>query len=391
MKQLLARLGTILIFLLIACGMASSSASATTGTKLCVFNQTPCGFDYAVGTELKSSLAAGTKLTKIFGLELECTGSTMSGKSATTGGEMAPVEATLSSLTFSGCNSGCSITVANPGHFVIENVSGTMNATVSWIGFEIIEGCSGSECRFGSEVSKGIFLRGGAEPTLKFEEAVIPKKSGSGITCANSKWTATYAITTPKPLYVSGATSESFSGGGVLCKAAFSPCASLPGSIGPYRSGTAISAQLKSGVSSALEMGFATAKCTGSSMSGEVKDPGTVTEPIVGVLSSWTFSGCNCEVKVLKAGNFGVDWTSGTNGALVLSGVEIFVDCGGKECTLGGVIKEGITLNGGNPATIKVIAAPIPKKSGVSECSVTANWSAEYEVTAPKPLNVEET
>jgi len=199
----------------------------------------------------------------------------------------------------------------------------------------------------------------------------------------------TSTIAAPKPLYVSGSTSESFSGAGVLCKAELSPCSFL-GATYNYSSGTTVSAKLKTGITSILEAGFATVECAESSMSGEIQDPGSSTEPVVGVWTSWTFGGCNCNVTAPSAGNFSIDWTSGSNGALVLSGFETKANCGGKECVFGSSVKEGITLAGGNPATIKAAAAPVPKKSGIAECQSTSKWTTEYEATAPKPLFVAE-
>ena len=365
----------------------AGSAAAATGSKLCSKNETPCALDYIAGTNFKMSLATGTKLKKTGGAGEaigECTGSTAAGSTTTTGGEATPVQVSLSSLEFSGCT--CPVTVVKAGRLVIESIPGTMNGKVRWTEFEFKELCGGiiGECVFGSEVGKGVILKGGTEPVVKFEETAVPKKSGN---CGNWRWTATFAISTPKPLYVSGFNSESFPGAGVLCNFETNPCGVF---AKPFRAGTAFNAKLKVGISSILEAGFASIKCEESAMSGEIQDPGSSTEPAVVVLSSWTFGGCNCKVEAPKAGSVGIDWTSGSNGALVLSGFEIAVDCGGKLCTFGSSVKEGIALTGGNPATIKATAAPVPKKTGIAECNSTSKWSAEYEVTAPKPLYVAE-
>jgi hypothetical protein len=336
-------------------------AGSASGTTLCTVKEAPCTSPYIVGTEVKLSLATGTKLRQNMGETLvgECTGVSASGKTATAGGAGTPVEVTLSSLTFSGCT--CPPTVSKPGRLIVESIPGTMNGKVRWTAFEFKESCGNppTECVFGPEASKGMVLKGGSAATLKFERAVIPKQSGFGI-CGNKEWTGTFTITTPHAVYVAGDSSEMFSGAGVLCKTPTNPC--LFG--GPYRSSTPFR---------------------------EIVDPGSSTEPVVGAINSWSFGSCNCKVQVLKPGHLGIDWTSGNNGSLVFIGLQIAVDCGGKECTFGGKIKEGVTLTGGNPASIKAAAAPVPKQAGIAECSSPSKWTAEYEVSAPNPLYVSET
>jgi len=368
------------------------SKAAAAGANLCKANQTPCsaGQDYPTETELKLSLVTGTKLKKPGLLTKECTGSTIDGKTVTTGGETTPVEATLSSLAYSGCGTACTVTITKAGRFIVENIPGTMNAKVRWTEFEIKESCGAlGECILGPEVSKGIFLRGGSEAVVKFEEAVPPKKSGNFGGCGEEKWTGTYSVTSPKPLYVSGSTSESFSGAGVFCRFEIDPCSSFFGVPGPFPSGTTLTASLKAGTTLVLDAGFPLLECEQSSMNGEVLDSGSSTEPIVGIWTSWSFGGCNCKVGVPKTGSFSIDWTSGNNGALVLSGFEITTNCGGKECNFGSSVNEGVVITGGEPAAITATNAPVPKKSGIAECT-NPELSAEYEVTAPKGLFVAE-
>jgi hypothetical protein len=380
MKRPCCVLLSAMLAVLFILSLTSANASAA-GAQLCSLNQTPCSAAYPAGTKVELKLATGTKLKKIASGGFfwdECAGFSMSGTTSTAGGATTPVEVPLSTLSFSTCGS-CTTSVVKPGRLVIENIPGTMNAKVRWKEFEFKELCGFPEpCVVKSEVPQRIFLKGGAEAEIRLENATFTSTA-----CGTEEWSSSSKVTAPKPLYISGATSESFFGGGVLCKGVSKPC-SLK-----YGSGTPLSAKLKAGVTSTLEAGFANIKCEESSMTGEVQDPGSSIEPVVGVWSSWTFGGCNCSVTVPSAGNFGTDWTSENNGAVTLSGLETKVDCGGKECTFGGAVK-GITLTGGNPAVIKITAVPIPKKTGIAECSSSSKWTAEYEVTAPKPLYVTE-
>jgi hypothetical protein len=331
-------------------------------------------------------LVAGTKLiNQPPFMTIECTASEATGATETTGSASLPVEVALSKFTLSGCSSGCSLSAVKPGRLSVTGIEGTMNGTVRWSGFELKSSCS-SECVWGGEATKGITLKGGPEPRLKLEKVSIPRQSGSLTTCASMVWTGEYQISKPAPLYVANPSSWSAPGTGVLCPGNLSPC-KFPGA-GPYGAGTVVSASLKPATTSLFELGYANVKCEATAISGEVLSSGSSTEPVVGALSAVSFSSCNCKVTTLKTGNFSVSWSSGGNGQLALDGFELQVDCGGKECTLGGSVKEGIAVTGGNPASIKASSALLPKKAGVAECSSTPKWTAEYAVTAPKTLYV---
>lgn len=394
MQPRLALISSAILASLLMCGLLASPAAAG-GAQLCFANETPCSSDYGPGSKIEMALVAGTKLKKYSPsgetLIEECASLSASGTSSNTGGETTPVEIPLKTLVVGSCTGlPCTTTVLEPGSLSVESIPGTMNGKVRWAGFKFTETCGSpwpGTCVVASEASKGITLKGGGEALLKFEAVTIPKASGTSQACMDKKWTGTLAISSPKPLYVSGPTSLSFPGAGTLCSA--KEFNGVPCFFGKrFGAGTPVSATLKSGTASVLNAGFANIECEGSAMNGELLDPGSSTEPVVGAWSSWTFSGCNCSVSAPKAGDFSVDWSSGSDGALVLSGFEIKANCGGKECVFGGSINEGITLLGGSPAMIKAVGAPVAKQSGVAECESSSKWTAEYEVTAPKPLYV---
>lgn len=394
MKRRLVLMFSAIFASLLMCGLLAGTAAAN-GAQLCFANETPCSFDYGPGSEISVSLAAGTNLKKYVGENLieECSTFSATGETSNTGAEATPVGIVLKSLAISNCSGyPCTPTVHERGNLSVENILGTMNGKVSWGGFKITEVCGSpypGTCVLSSEVSKGIFFRGGSEALLKFEAATVPKTTGTSAACGDKKWTATLAITQPKPLYVSGSTSKSFTGAGTLCKSMeFGGVPCFFSKTFRYGAGTPVSATLKTGTSSVLNAGFPEIECEGSSLNGELEDPGSSTEPVVGAWTSWNFSGCNCSVSVPKAGNFSIDWTSGTSGTMVLTGFQVKANCGGKECVYGGAVNEGITLSGGNPAAFKAEAASVPKESGAAECEGPAKWTAEYEVTAPKGLYV---
>lgn len=368
--------------------ISSGTATAAGGT-FCSLNQTPCTppFYKPVGTAVAMSLVTGTVIVKENSFSTtKCTTSEVAGSTETTGSTTLPVEVPLSKANFGSC-SGCSVATLKPGRWSVTGIEGTMHGTVRWSGFEFKETCSGlGECIRGGEITKGITLKGGSEPKVKFEKVSMPRQSGSLTACPPTFLSGEYRISNPTPLYVTSASSWAATGQGVLCQAGISPCNEF--FAWQYGAGTSISASLKPATTSLFELGYANVKCETSTMSGEVLSSGGSTEPVVGKLSTLSFSNCNCKVTTLKSGNFSFAWTSGGNGTLALDGYELSVDCGGKECTLGTGTKEGIAVTGGEPATIKFSSAPLPKKSGIAECSSTPKWTAEYEVTAPKSLFV---
>lgn len=357
------------------------------GASLCSANQTPCSFEssYLVGTKTEMSLTAGTKLIRTSAFNFECSASTMTGETETIGGESKPVEVPLSGITLGSCGTGCTYTAPKPGRLSVQGIEGVMNGMVRWSNFELKEACPGYTCFLGGEVSKGIFLKGGPEATLKFENAVIPYQSG---VCTSQKWRGQYTLSKPTPLYVSGSTSESITGEGVFCGRNVTPCTPI-GTIVPgvYGTGTPITAKLKTGTMSVLDAGFPVIKCEEAGIAGEIENPGGVAEPVIAKVSSLSFGACNCKVSVLKNGRLIGRWSSGTNGTLSLEGVEIASDCGGKECSFAGSISEGLTLEGSASALIKAKEAPVPKKSGIEECK-NPKWTAEFEMTSPKALYV---
>jgi hypothetical protein len=332
------------------------------------------------------SLAAGTKLVRTTNVaSFECTSSAISGTTETSGEASKPVELPLSSLNVSGCGSSCTLATVKPGRLSVQSIEGLMNGTVRWSEFELKETCPTFSCFLGSEVSKGILLKGGTEALLKFEGAVIPYLSGAA--CGSQSWRGQYKLSKPAPLYVAGSTGESLTGEGVFCRFNLTPCTTL--STGRYDTGTAINAKLKTGTTSVLDAGFAVIKCEEAGIAGEIENPGGSGEPVVAKVSSLSFCACSCKVSVLKNGRLIGRWTSGNNGSLTLQGFEIASDCGGKECTFAGDITEGITLEGSSAALIKAKEAPVPKKSGIEECK-NPKWTAEFEMTSPKNLYVKQ-
>jgi hypothetical protein len=158
-----------------------------------------------------------------------------------------------------------------------------------------------------------------------------------------------------------------------------------------YPAGTKIEAKLVAGTKAKLVTAFKTIECEESAVSGETS--AEEAEPLTGPEGTLSFSKCNCEtVNVLKAGTLSTTWIAGTNnGTLSSTGSETTVQCaslfGTVHCIYVTEKTDVGTLAGGNPAKLTA-KATIPRLTTDSLCAEKSEWSAEYEVTSPKPLFV---
>jgi hypothetical protein len=83
------------------------------------------------------------------------------------------------------------------------------------------------------------------------------------------------------------------------------------------------------------------------------------------------------------------DGTTPDNGTETVKGFTITAVCGAITCKYSGEVQPGLTIKGGNPATLIATKAPIPVEDPAKEaffCGKFAEWDAEYEITTPKPL-----
>jgi len=171
----------------------------------------------------------------------------------------------------------------------------------------------------------------------------------------------------------------------VLCKTATQPCTSA------YTTGTTIQASLKAGTQFTLEAGFTTIACTETTMKGEVTNAGPTS--VAGPLTSITFGGCGgVTVTVLSSkGTFSIKSSSGGNGTVTFTGVEVTFSYLGTSCVYGFSTGTSVgQLVGGSMASMTEEAS-VNKISGGFSCANPAKWNAPLTVTSPEPLYVEET
>jgi hypothetical protein len=363
-------------------------ASTTTATVLCKTTTSPCTSAYPKGTELHAKLAEGTTaIVEVGGLtEDTCTSSTFKGETENDGSSTETVKAPLTTLTFTGCSN--TTKVIKPGSLEVaysEKGAGTVtskSAEVTVVAFGFIS------CIL--KTGEGTKLGTLDEPassesdTVLTVSATIPL-SGAGCPKGGATLTADYTVTAPKPLYLSPE-QVTKAAGSALCKTTANFCTSV------YTKGTAISTELVKSTSITLEVGASIEdKCSESLLTGETENIGDSTEAVRATLANLTFGGCTSTTKVLYPGSLEVFSSGKGTGIIASKEAEItivafgFISCilkAGKGTDLG-LLDEPATSESD---TVLTVNAPIPLEGG--GCPATATLTAEYTVTAPKPLYV---
>jgi len=170
-----------------------------------------------------------------------------------------------------------------------------------------------------------------------------------------------------------------------LCSVNTSPCPAG----NTYGKGTAIKTQLLAGTKSVMSSGFVTITCSESTMSGKTTSEGG-SGAVLGEISSVTWKSCTSSLGSCTTSALNTPWPaevsgSGGNGTMTVGKPGGKFTCGGTTCEYEGS-KASVSISGGNPAKAKASNVSFSKIGGGFLCSSTASWSAEYEVTSPKPL-----
>lgn len=156
------------------------------------------------------------------------------------------------------------------------------------------------------------------------------------------------------------------------------------------KKGAAIDASLTGSETAKLESGSTILdECSGGTVEG-VTDNETGSA-VTGTVSkaNLTWSGCTKTTNTLAGGSLSITYTSGSNGSVTGSGFEVTVNTIFGSCVygLGGGTNLG-TLVGGTPATLSINTS-VTKISGNFACPGTATWTANYTVTSPATLKVQ--
>ncbi|MGN6276465.1 MAG: hypothetical protein ACTHNP_11150, partial [Solirubrobacterales bacterium] len=181
---------------------AFAGAGSASATVFCKTNLTSgcaaSGWDYPAGTVIEFSSTTEAVDNFDGGPTLDtCIGSRIKAKTANTGSSTETVKGPIEELDWGNCTNKTT-TIVN-GEFETHWIPGTDNATVTIIGTQwTISTIFGSCVYTASDIGT---LVGGNPATIEIKEQSI--KLVSGPCPSETKWTESFAVTSPKPLFVS--------------------------------------------------------------------------------------------------------------------------------------------------------------------------------------------
>ena len=179
--------------------VVASSASATELTS-------PAGTRVKTGTEVKAENEGTVTLTTSF-LNIECTKSTVAGKTTNESGATINGTIEAKNLTWGGCN--CEVKTLAGGELSIESLKNG-NGTLRSNGAEVTSQCNtifgAVHCIYKTNATDLGTLTGsgntGSTATMDIESANIPRLATSAICAEKANWDAKYLVTSPDPLLV---------------------------------------------------------------------------------------------------------------------------------------------------------------------------------------------
>jgi hypothetical protein len=184
-----------------AMALMAFGAGSASATKLCT--DSACTTVYPAGTEIHSSLVAGTtaRLTSGSTTVDTCTASTIKGKTSNESG--ATVSGNIETLSWGETNTACSVTTdtVKNGKLEIKWTSGTSGEVIGKES-EVTTNTFGTSCTFGTGTGTVLgTITGGTAPKITISTTV--QKTAGNFLCPNSAgWDAEYVVTSPHALFV---------------------------------------------------------------------------------------------------------------------------------------------------------------------------------------------
>lgn len=188
--------------------------SAASATVLCKTEITEgcavTGWDYPNSTTLDVTLASGSSATLETGSGTvldKCTELTMKLKTSNTGGTNETVKAEIETMNWGSGGSPCTKTTDNIalGKLEIHHGGNTGDGTLTTIGSEVTVNTIFGTCVYGSQeaLTLGNLTHGTSSIDALIDINVVVLKTGGNAACpSTAKWTATYEVTSPTPLFV---------------------------------------------------------------------------------------------------------------------------------------------------------------------------------------------
>lgn len=343
------------------CLMAFAGVSTASATEIYSGTTT-----LSKGTKIAASLQGSMTLESTDGtLVGTCTGSSMEGVTANTGGASESVSTELTALSWSGCSfttDTLSIGELSFGH--TSGANGTVTgAEIKWTMPTAVT------CRYGTGGGTALGTVTTTTDTSKHAtidvDAVINEQEPKSAFCPDTtRWKATYTITTP----------TGFNFGSEAAAGLYSTGSTVPAE-------TVLKASLESGtaVQSTTDGKTLIDTCTGSAAEGAIGpySGSTVKVP----LSSLTWTGCTVTTDTLTNGTLDINAAGTVTGTASV----VTVNFSGVPCRYGtgaGGTHLG-TLNTGTLAINAVIGEQEPK---AFLCPDTTKWVANYVFTSPHDL-----
>jgi len=202
--------------------MAFVGASSASATVLCTVEGTgtptgttcPANEAYKAETEIH---AVNKGVVKLDGaLVIECNKSTIKGNTTSEGSATETVGGPITTLTFEECT--CEVKVLKAGSLEVHWINpvdeggketGSHNGTLTSSGAEVTVLCKtifgNVHCIFTTNATDIGTLTGG-NPAIATANAILTQAKTDSLCPSEPRWTATYEVTTPKPLFVAGHT-----------------------------------------------------------------------------------------------------------------------------------------------------------------------------------------
>jgi len=148
-------------------------------------------------------------------------------------------------------------------------------------------------------------------------------------------------------------------------------------------SGTVIEAKLLGTAVLKTKEGTVLDECEGSKIKGKTSTTGGSGSTVKGPVEELAWGTCTKTTHTLTNGELEIHHITGTdNGTLTVVGTEVTVNTIFGSCVF--TASDIGTLVGGSPAKISMVNQVVKRLSGL--CPSEVLWTAEWEVTSPKPL-----
>jgi hypothetical protein len=182
-------------------------AGSASATVLCKTKTNPCGEDFPAKTLIKAeadpTISTASFLESESGFSMECPIQKLNATTTGTGGSTQTVVADIETLTFTNCLETMHIpTLGSLEIHYTSNGNGTV--TVGGLTIEYVNTTLFYTCRY--QLPAGTHfgtLVGGAKATIAVS-APMSLKEGSGLCGTKTRWTASFVVSSPAPLYVAG-------------------------------------------------------------------------------------------------------------------------------------------------------------------------------------------